>query len=292
MKISISSLSLGLILPIILFLASPYWSNFFSDTKKLEFEVLRSIKISKLDTKDPLNSELQLNYKGKEIPNGTQTTIAIVNSGEIPVKREDFDTPIQIEIDGGKILSSQVIKTYPGNLETSINYNDSRITLQPLLLNPRDFILLSLLTDNKIEVSRVHARIAGINAIDRIAEAPSDVFAVKHIRPGDEAGTTFESQVVRIPVTAAALICIMLVIVAFYLFSTITDSYTTAEKVIRITLALALQSTSAFMLLIPDTYLTKEVGLASWAATLIEIAVLSACFMLSLTARRSFRRPA
>jgi hypothetical protein len=291
MKISISTLGLGLILPIILFLASPYWSNFFSDTKKLEYEVLRSTKISKLDTNDPLSSELQLKFKGNEIPNGTQTTIAIINSGQVPVKREDFDTPINIDIEDSKVLSSQVIKTYPDNLDASISHTENRVTIKPLLLNPRDYILVSLLTDDKTEVSRLHARIAGINSIEEIAANPGEVFAVKHIRPGDEAGTTVESQVLRIPVTAATLICMVLVIVAFYLFSTITECITAAQKIIQICLALVLEITAALILLVPNAYLTRELGLASWASALVELILLAVCVIIALKMREIFYPP-
>jgi hypothetical protein len=234
---------------------------------------------------------LQIKFKGNEIPNGTQTTIAIINSGQAPVKREDFDTPINIDIEGGKLLSSQVIKTHPGNLDVSISHTEDRVTIKPLLLNPRDYILVSLLTDNKAEVSRLHARIAGINTIEEITANPSEVFAIKHIRPGDETGTTFESQLIRVPVTAAAFTCMVLAIVALYLFTTVNEHITAAQKIIRISLAVVLEITAAFILVIPNAYLTRELGLASWASTLVELILLAVCLIIALKMREVFHPP-
>ncbi|WP_248739026.1 hypothetical protein [Pseudomonas sp. MWU12-2029] len=291
MKNLISTLSLGIIFPTILFLASPYWSSLFTDSKKLEYRIVRSINISQIDKEDPLTSELKVEYKGKEIPNGMSTTVIIVNTGQTPIKREDIDTTINIITSGSPILASQVINSYPDDLAPEVSHNENKIIIQPLLLNPNDFIAISFLTDGKTQVDRISARIAGIDSIVKMQDRAKEGFAIKYIEPGDREGSTLERNVISISVSIAGATGLVFLTSALYFFLTILRENSITKVVLRLILAVTLELSALSIFTVPTTYLNQSVGLTPMAVMLIKYSLFAICAVIAFKIRKLYYPP-
>ena len=69
-----------------------------------------------------------------------------------------------------KILSSEVLKEEPNNLSITLNSNENEITIQPILLNPKDYFVIKMLINNYSGDIKIDTRIIGVKKIKPIPE--------------------------------------------------------------------------------------------------------------------------
>jgi hypothetical protein len=85
----------------------------------------------------------------------------------LPVVSADYEKPISIEF--GKenhVLTAEVIKKCPNNLQSAISIEDHNVNLYPTLLNPADSITTKILVTNYETGLVVNSRIVGISEIE------------------------------------------------------------------------------------------------------------------------------
>jgi hypothetical protein len=115
-----------------------------------------------------LKDELSV-YHGKNKVDGVSyQLITIINKGRTPIKRNDFDLPIQIiYAEGMKLLSAKIIKSNPANIESNAIINDNIVDIKPTLLNPGDYINIQVISSGCQIEPKIMARIAGIESIQK-----------------------------------------------------------------------------------------------------------------------------
>lgn len=121
----------------------------------------------------PFSHEVQSNveilYKGKVVPNVQLVEMRIKNSGNLPIKPEDYIEPLRVRLPNSKILSSEVrdAQSVGAYIETKLS-NRSEIVLSKTLLNPTDFFDVKiLLADGDADFS-VLGRIVGVSKIQNL----------------------------------------------------------------------------------------------------------------------------
>src|SRR5688572_9973532 len=89
---------------------------------------------------DNARDNIQVHYKGKVIPNVRLVEIRIKNSGNLPIRPDDYVEPLRIRPSSSNILSGEVRDTYSlgASIEKELS-NQSEIVLSKTLLNPKDF---------------------------------------------------------------------------------------------------------------------------------------------------------
>jgi hypothetical protein len=113
-----------------------------------------------------LKERVQIIVDGKVANDINLAIIEIQNTGNEPIKREDFDSPLKFSFIGeGEILSSRILSTKPADLDAVINAEPSSLSLQPLLLNSNDRVRLEVLTSTAKYKIQHSARIVGISEI-------------------------------------------------------------------------------------------------------------------------------
>ena len=111
-----------------------------------------------------ISQEWKLTYKGREVSDPKLTIYKITNSGATPIEDTDHKEPISIDLgEGASILEiSTAVLTYSQGEEISRIYqgiyqDSSEITLNephvvkitpPLLLNPKESLLLKIISEN------------------------------------------------------------------------------------------------------------------------------------------------
>lgn len=89
-------------------------------------------------------------------------TLRLRNSGNTPILPTDFDGPIEVVFeDSGALLEVNLDEAEPSHLAPLITTDEQTVLIEPLLLNPRDGFVLTMLSDRATE-PMVRARIAGI----------------------------------------------------------------------------------------------------------------------------------
>lgn len=176
------------------FLADPFWQFFIGafiaivtiaisiviyfkqrNRKKLSYEILSCTDI--LSTEENIEDDVQLSYKGKIVEDVKLLVLRIFNSGNLPVVSVDYEKPISIEFgkDTG-VLTAEVIKKDPDNVQSTVGIEDHVITLYPALLNPGDSITIKMLVTKYEKELQVNSRIIGVNRIEMLHESP--IFAM------------------------------------------------------------------------------------------------------------------
>lgn len=84
------------------------------------------------------------------------------NSGNSPILSSDFDGPIEVAFGTSvDLLDVAVEDAEPGHLTPTVNILTRIVRIEPLLLNPGDSFVLTILSDGATE-PEVLARIAGV----------------------------------------------------------------------------------------------------------------------------------
>ncbi|MGN8248084.1 hypothetical protein [Pseudomonas sp. SMV7] len=178
----------GIVVPVLLFLITPYWGAIFTENKALTYEVLEKKKLSELGADESVGSRLKMVFNGRDVKLGTYVVIAIENAGKAPVRAEDFYSDIVIKIEGGEIISAQLIETQPENIPLQMLQQKSSVSIKPMLLNPGDRFLLKMFSDSDLKIVGVQSRILGVSAIERVQSPESSGLVVKSLKPLDGGG--------------------------------------------------------------------------------------------------------
>jgi hypothetical protein len=137
--------------------------------KRLSYRILSNTVL--LGVEEEVKKDIQLSYKGKAIVGVRLLVLRIFNSGNVPVVSTDYEKPISIDL--GKetrVLTAEVIKKSPPNLQSAISIEDHVVTLYPALLNPADSITTKMLVTKYENGLEVNSRIIGVSRVEELRE--------------------------------------------------------------------------------------------------------------------------
>lgn len=136
-------------------------------TKKLAFEVEYDLPLLLLE--DDVPERLHVTYDGEIVKDVYLIMIKIKNSGRLPIRSSDFESPICISFgESTSILSAEIAETEPEGLAVTTRIKDQVIEIPPSLINNGDSFTIKIIAsgysgDEDISVS---GRIAGIKEIE------------------------------------------------------------------------------------------------------------------------------
>jgi hypothetical protein len=92
-------------------------------------------------------------------------TFRIRNSGSVPIKKDDFERPISINVpDDTKIYLARLKKKLPENLTLKYEINNNKLLIEPLLLNSDEEFEMELFSSSNAYPT-IDVRIVGISKI-------------------------------------------------------------------------------------------------------------------------------
>lgn len=132
-------------------------------------------------TSSGLMSGLDIRYRGAPVASATLGTIQIMNSGNVPIRKDAFDSPIEIRpIGARRVLDAKIAETRPAGLSTELLTADSLIQLGPMLLNPGDRVTIQAVLEGQSTNASVRARIAGVSNV-QIQDRPEPISRWKRL---------------------------------------------------------------------------------------------------------------
>lgn len=169
-------------LAIIVAILLPLWIYFRQKNKKeISYTLVSNAPIVRI--RPSVADRIKIILDGEEIKEAQLVVIAIKNTGNVAVKREDYDEPITVKFPSRTILSADVLNTNPKNLlnpedaKTLLAWSHSSVTLAKHLLNPKEEIQLSVLLKGSKAEPSVRARIVN-GALFEIKYAQADIEAL------------------------------------------------------------------------------------------------------------------
>jgi hypothetical protein len=154
----------------------PALSTYFK-TKKVEYSIE---SVSPILNYTDSKHKVYLKLDSVELENPYSSIIRIKNIGGEAIKKEDFQSDIQIDLEGdAKIISAALIASEPEGLEATIQVEKKNIKLKPLLINPDDHLTFSIITDKNRPEFNVHGRIAELRSITKASkDKPTNVASI------------------------------------------------------------------------------------------------------------------
>lgn len=157
----------GVILSFAAIAASYLQFRLGASRKELAFGVLvlrRLVAIA-----DEMASRVTVQLDGKLVSQVHLIEFGLKNSGNQPIVRNDFDASINIAFSAQtQVLSAQVIRCRPIELPAKVELKNGEIFIEPLLLNPGDFIVIQVLSSGGAPEHSVAARVAGVANLSKV----------------------------------------------------------------------------------------------------------------------------
>jgi hypothetical protein len=112
-----------------------------------------------------LRQRFELSYNGSVVKDPYVATVWIGNRGRQRIEREDYDTPLRLEVEGDtsdfRFLGAEIVSRRKGNPQTTLKDDSSGTTLSTDPLNQSDWLQIRLLTDGEPNV-RLAGHIADV----------------------------------------------------------------------------------------------------------------------------------
>jgi hypothetical protein len=113
-------------------------------------------------------SRVQILFDGEPVKEVHLVTITINNLGNEPVRADDFERPMRFSWpEPARILTAEVMEVSPETLQPRIKAGPGEIALDPLLLNPGDWLRMRALI-NQAGKLFVDARVVGVRRINKV----------------------------------------------------------------------------------------------------------------------------
>jgi len=148
--------------------------------KSITYRVVASNRL--VSVEDAVSDSVQLVYDGDEVNDVHLLQIAILNQGNMPITRQDFEQPLSFDVgEGASILNHEIVECKPAGMGVKLaTPADHKVTIDPLLLNAGDeFTFQLLLTGYDNEKSLTHAgRIVGVDRIGKSEAGSTTPFPI------------------------------------------------------------------------------------------------------------------
>jgi len=112
---------------------------------------------------------IEIRYRGLEIESAHLLEVELRNSGNVAIKREDFERPVALVLgEGVEVLTMNTPHVKPPELDPEITAGvvgfegSMRVQLEPLLLNPGDEVTVQVLVSDFAGEPDLDYRIVGI----------------------------------------------------------------------------------------------------------------------------------
>jgi archaellum component FlaG (FlaF/FlaG flagellin family) len=136
---------------------------------------------------DAVKGRIKVLVDDRQAENVGLLVVKIQNTGNVPIKREDFDTPLTVILDdNAEVISGDFIGASDSGLQSSVSpkIDKGKITFPPALFNSQDYVTYKALVLNA-KSAGLTVRIVGVSQIERIpspvSQGLSAIFAVELI---------------------------------------------------------------------------------------------------------------
>jgi hypothetical protein len=144
-----------------------YWLQ--RQRKAIAYEVVSENQL--LTVGEELEGRLQVVYEGQPARDICLLVLKLLNTGNVAIATADYERPVSFSTgQSSKILSAVVTEVDPDNLTVVLKAEESRLVIDPVLLNSKDSITLKLLVSDFSGTISTDGRIIGVKAIGRLGE--------------------------------------------------------------------------------------------------------------------------
>jgi hypothetical protein len=204
------------------FILTPFWTSRFSEKKNLEYSVNDKTYMNNETSVAPTKDwpDKRVTYKGRNVKDATFSTVTFTNTGQIPIKAEDFDRSVTFNTSKpNSLLAFRLVGKFPSNLKPELALSAKGLVLKPLLLNPGDSFIVQIFCSSDSTLDSVDGRIAGLRQITEYKQEKYSGLSIENVA-AQEFGRTIQKPLLRLPsyvVIGTTFSCITLAVLALTL---------------------------------------------------------------------------
>jgi hypothetical protein len=147
-----------------------YWLS--TRRKALSYRIVSDTQL--LTINEEVLGRIEVLFEGVKTANLGLVLLDVENTGNEPIKRDDFERPFSGAFyQFAEIISAEVVRCNPPGLlgpEQGIRVSANRFTLTPCLLNPKDSIRMKFLVKEHNGEMRIDGRIVDVKQITRATD--------------------------------------------------------------------------------------------------------------------------
>jgi hypothetical protein len=138
--------------------------------KDMSYEVNVTELVSVHSAASDAKGRIKIYFDDEEIEQVHLVEARIENTGNVPIKADDFDQPLMVELgENARPLTVDVADVTPADLRATASSYKTGAVLAPLLLNPGDGLTLKILARNLRRSPECHYRVVGISKMSDAA---------------------------------------------------------------------------------------------------------------------------
>ena len=142
--------------------------------KSLSYQIVSCTPV--MSVKKELEEKLQILYDGKPIKQAYVCVVKFINSGNVSIVPTDYVEKLKIYFgEKARVLTSEIIKQNPPNLDVSVAVERNRIVLSPSMLNRTDSFSVKTVVTN-YEYTALGGRIIGVVELNNLGESKFESF--------------------------------------------------------------------------------------------------------------------
>lgn len=141
--------------------------------KRLSYRIRWIKELVSVD--DAVRGSVKVSFNDAPVEKVHFVALSLYNTGGLSISKTDYETPISIQFgEQSQVLTASVGETRPKNLPVKLGITEKTVTLEPILLNPGDSLLLSCLV-NRLDQKNIgiHGRIVGLSDIKVLPDSDS-----------------------------------------------------------------------------------------------------------------------
>ncbi|HEU5384242.1 MAG TPA: hypothetical protein VFV38_53300 [Ktedonobacteraceae bacterium] len=135
--------------------------------KEVCYEIISDASVLSVDRQ--IKPQVEVRFNSVLVTNLNLVVLKLWNSGNQPIKRDDYDRPLELWFGGkAEILTAEVAEPNPTG--ATIQKDSNHVIITPVLLNPKEGIKLTILVTQYHGLKEVQGRIIG-GSIFQISKA-------------------------------------------------------------------------------------------------------------------------
>lgn len=115
----------------------------------------------------PDRATVQVVVDGRSVQQASMLVMRITNTGKTAITTDMWDSPMEVQLASGTLISARQIAARPYGLRVAIAMRSDRVVIQPFLFNPGDIIDIQIICERMLHFPEVHARIRNVKSIRR-----------------------------------------------------------------------------------------------------------------------------
>lgn len=105
---------------------------------------------------------LRVSYLDQNVSSPWLISARLENNGSLPIESRDIEVPPTLRFGRGRILGVQMSGKSPRSVEATVTHTERSVSVVHKLLNPGDWISISILLDGEPDIPEVEMRVSGI----------------------------------------------------------------------------------------------------------------------------------